>query len=137
MYSFILSPKFKRVSLNEIPEFPFWGLNICVHFDLWDSKEMENINKLKNNISWQKYWYSQNPIRETRVLKLVFITIPCLKFWALSYVLGSVFTIHLVWRSTYCSTFSSLKYAVHVITNLQRTTRKFTMVLDALLQCSA
>ena len=23
------------------------------------------------------------PIRETRVLKLVFITIPCLKFWAL------------------------------------------------------
>jgi len=22
------------------------------------------------------------PIRETRVLKLVFITIPCLKFWA-------------------------------------------------------
>ena len=25
-----------------------------------------------------------NPIRETRVLKLVFITIPCLKFWALS-----------------------------------------------------
>ena len=26
-----------------------------------------------------------NPIRETRVLKLVFITIPCLKFWALQY----------------------------------------------------
>ena len=25
------------------------------------------------------------PIRETRVLKLVFITIPCLKFWALHY----------------------------------------------------
>ena len=24
-----------------------------------------------------------NPIRKTRVLKLVFITIPCLKFWAL------------------------------------------------------
>ena len=26
------------------------------------------------------------PIRETRVLKLVFITIPCLKFWALSLI---------------------------------------------------
>ena len=25
-----------------------------------------------------------NPILETRVLKLVFITIPCLKFWALA-----------------------------------------------------
>ena len=24
----LLSPKFKRVSLNETPEFPFWGLNI-------------------------------------------------------------------------------------------------------------
>ena len=29
----VLSPKFKRVSLNETPEFPFWGLNICVDFD--------------------------------------------------------------------------------------------------------
>ena len=28
------SPKFKRVSLNETPEFPFWGLNICVDYDL-------------------------------------------------------------------------------------------------------
>ena len=28
----------------------------------------------------------RNPIRETRVLKLVFITIPCLKFWALVYI---------------------------------------------------
>ena len=33
------SPKFKRVSLNETPEFPFWGLNICVDFDLKDSKK--------------------------------------------------------------------------------------------------
>jgi len=24
----VLSPKFKRVSLNETPEFPFWGFNI-------------------------------------------------------------------------------------------------------------
>ena len=38
------SPKFKRVSLKETREFPFWGLNICV----------------ENNISLQKYWYSQN-----------------------------------------------------------------------------
>ena len=41
------SPKFKRVSLNETPEFPFGGLKICVDFDLRDSKKMENINKLK------------------------------------------------------------------------------------------
>ena len=26
----------KRVLLNETPEFPFWGLNICVDFDLRD-----------------------------------------------------------------------------------------------------
>ena len=42
-----------------------------------------------------------------------------------------MFTIYLVWRSTYFSTFSSLKYTVHVITKLQSTTCKFTMVLDA------
>ena len=40
-----LSPKFKRVSLNETPEFPFWGLKICVDFDLRDSKNMENMKK--------------------------------------------------------------------------------------------
>ena len=28
------TPKFKRVSLNETPEFPFWGLGNCVDFDL-------------------------------------------------------------------------------------------------------
>ena len=33
------SPKFKRVSLKETSEFPFWGLNICVDFDLRDSKK--------------------------------------------------------------------------------------------------
>ena len=43
----IPSTKFKRVSLNETPEFPFWCLKICVDFDLRDSKKMENINKLK------------------------------------------------------------------------------------------
>ena len=31
------------------------------------------------------------PIRETRVLKLVFIMIPCLKFWALTTVTHHVF----------------------------------------------
>ena len=36
----VQSPKFKRVSLNETSEFPFWGLNICVDFDLRDSKKM-------------------------------------------------------------------------------------------------
>ena len=44
------SPKFKRVLLNETPEFPFWGLKICVDFDLRDSKKIENINKLKKII---------------------------------------------------------------------------------------
>ena len=33
------SSKFKRVSLNETLEFPFWGLHICVDFDLRDSKK--------------------------------------------------------------------------------------------------
>jgi len=36
------SPKFKRVSLNKTREFPFWGLNIYVDFDLRNSKKMEN-----------------------------------------------------------------------------------------------
>jgi len=48
------SPKFKRVSLNETPEFPFWGLNICVDFDLRDSKKMENINQVKKIIFYYK-----------------------------------------------------------------------------------
>ena len=51
-----LSPKFKKVWLNETPEFPFWGLKIYVDFDLRDSKKMESISKQKkNNISLQKY----------------------------------------------------------------------------------
>ena len=29
----ILSPKFKIVSLNETPDFTFWGLSIFVDFD--------------------------------------------------------------------------------------------------------
>ena len=54
----IQSPKLKRVSLDETPEFPFWGLNIHVDFDLRDSnwKFKETV---KNNITLQKYCYSQ------------------------------------------------------------------------------
>ena len=33
------SLKFKRVSLNETPKFPFWGLNTCVDFDLRESEK--------------------------------------------------------------------------------------------------
>ena len=33
------SPKFKRVSQNETPDFPFWGLNICVDFVQRDLKK--------------------------------------------------------------------------------------------------
>ena len=44
---YLLSPKFKIVSLNETPEFPFWDLIFCVDFDFRDSEKMENINKLK------------------------------------------------------------------------------------------
>ena len=46
---------------------------------------MEKINKLKKIIFYYKiliFTKLPNPIRETRVLKLVFRTIPCLKFWA-------------------------------------------------------
>ena len=77
----IIDPK------NRIIQFPFWGLYICVDFDLRDSKKIENINKLNKIISHNKNIDIRktipNPIRETRVLKLVLRTIPCLKFWAL------------------------------------------------------
>ena len=79
------SPKFKRVSLNETLEFPFWGLNICVDFDLRNSQQMENMKKLIRIIFHYKHidihktvWlHSWNP-----GFKTGFITIPCLKFWA-------------------------------------------------------
>jgi len=48
------SPKFKRVSLNETPELPFWGLNICVDFDLRDSKNMNNMKKPNKIIVYNK-----------------------------------------------------------------------------------
>jgi len=43
------SLKFKRVSLNETSEFPFWGLNICVDFDLGELIKMvryKGLNKI-------------------------------------------------------------------------------------------
>ena len=43
----IQSPKFKRVLLNETPEFPFWDLNICVDFDLRDSKKNGKYHNFK------------------------------------------------------------------------------------------
>jgi len=48
------SPKFKRVSLNETPKFPFWGSNVCVDFYLRDSKKMENKKKLNKIIFHNK-----------------------------------------------------------------------------------
>ena len=49
-------PEIKKsiVSLNETLEFPFWGLNICVDFDLRDSKKMENLNQVKKIIFYYK-----------------------------------------------------------------------------------
>jgi len=46
-----LRPKFKRVSLNETPDFPFRGLNISVDFCLRDSKKREYEETKKGNIS--------------------------------------------------------------------------------------
>ena len=86
MYSIQLSPKFERESLNETFKFPFWGLNICVDFDLRDSIKMKNVKKPNEKYLITKILISiklPNPIRKTRALKLVFIKIPCLKFWAL------------------------------------------------------
>ena len=34
-----IKPEIKKVSLNKTPEIPFWGLSICVDFDLRDSKK--------------------------------------------------------------------------------------------------
>ena len=36
----------KVISLTETTKFPFWGLNICVDFDLGDFKVIENMKKL-------------------------------------------------------------------------------------------
>ena len=42
------------VSFYDTPEFPFRGLDICIDFDLRDSKKMENINKVKKKIFYYK-----------------------------------------------------------------------------------
>ena len=76
---------------------------------------MENLKKLNNirfhNIAYQKYWYPQNclnPIRETRVSKLVFITIPSLKFWALVYIYLQLLLFFFVYHKLYKSEISML-----------------------------
>ena len=46
VHSCIQSSKFKRVSLNETLEFPFWRLNFYVDFGLRNSQQMENMKKL-------------------------------------------------------------------------------------------
>ena len=87
-FCFRQSPKFKRVSLDKTAEFIFWGLTICVDFD---SKKIEIINKLNKMIFHNKnidIYKTALPLRETRVLKLVFRTIPCLKFWAQEFKLS-------------------------------------------------
>ena len=48
--SLVQSPKFNRVSLNETPEFPFWGHKICVDFDLRDSKKNGEYKQTKKII---------------------------------------------------------------------------------------
>ena len=41
------SSKFKIVSLNEIPEFPFWRLSICVGFDFNEIKKKGECEETK------------------------------------------------------------------------------------------
>ena len=53
-FCFRQSPKFKRVSLDKTPKFPFWGLNICVDFDFKDSKKIKDVNKLNKMIFHHK-----------------------------------------------------------------------------------
>ena len=51
-----LSQKLKTgyTILYDIPKFPFWGLNICVDFDLSYSKKIKIINKLNEIIFHNK-----------------------------------------------------------------------------------
>ena len=49
-----LSSKLKRVSLNQTPELPFWGLCICVDNVLRDSKKFEKMKKLNKIIFHSK-----------------------------------------------------------------------------------
>ena len=43
-------PEIKKSIVGQNSRAPFWGLNICVDFDLRDSKKIENINKLNKII---------------------------------------------------------------------------------------
>ena len=55
------------------------------------------------------------PIRETRVLKLVFITIPCLKFWA-------QVSMYKVYRT--------IQYIVYILNHLSKCIMVILLCLD-------
>ena len=42
------------ISVNKTTGFPFWGVNICVDFDLRDSEKMENMKNLNKTIFHNK-----------------------------------------------------------------------------------
>ena len=44
----------KSIALEKAPEIPFWGLDICVNFDIRESKKIENIDKLNKIIIHNK-----------------------------------------------------------------------------------
>ena len=73
------SSKFKRVSLNETIEFLFGVLTFCRFWFRTFEKSGEYEEAKWKNISKKKYWYPQNCL--SPFVKLVFITIPCRKFW--------------------------------------------------------
>ena len=51
--------KFKRVSCHIKSKFPFWGIYICVDFNLRNQKtKREYEETILNNSSKQKQWYS-------------------------------------------------------------------------------
>ena len=68
-YSLLWAWNLKEYRWTKLPSFLFWGLNICVGFDLRDSKKIENINKLNKIILHNKnidihktaYPHSWNP----------------------------------------------------------------------------
>ena len=79
---------FKRLLLNKSPEFPLWGLYICVDFNLRNQKQNKKNVKKSHNIMFLNLKilvFTELPvyIHETEFLKLGFIAILCLKFWAL------------------------------------------------------
>ena len=52
VYTSVSEPTFNRVSLNETPDFTFWGLNIKVDFNLRDSKKWKYEETKWYNISY-------------------------------------------------------------------------------------